>query len=483
MKKLHTGFFSRRQWAAEFRAHSRECLFAAAILLVLSGVFLVRSPGQTEEQSLPDAEQAALEATLPAEQLATQEPDPTEKPTQRAANAVPLAAGTMPQGALALNLTIGSGDTLMSMLADTGVPASEAQDVVAALKTVVNPKRLDIGQSIALNLKDQAEGRVVTKLSMPISKLAHVELQRRGDGFEVKKIHAPTEKVLARAYGVISSSLYETGIKAGLSANMLEDIIKAFSHDVDFQRDIHPGYTLEVVYERVQTADGIPAGAGNVVFASLGMAKKRLNIYRYVDGAGHAEYYNEKGESIRKALLKTPINGAKITSGFGMRNHPLLGYTRMHRGVDFGAATGTPIYAAGDGVIEFIGPKSGYGNVVKIKHNEKYASLYAHTSRFAANLRVGSKVKQGQVIAYVGSSGLATGPHLHYEIWVNNQQVNPSGVKFKTGVVLAGKALKSFQSQTKQLGSQLAQLRSKPGSTLQLTAAAAEKSDRKTAKN
>ncbi len=202
---------------------------------------------------------------------------------------------------------------------------------------------------------------------------------------------------------------------------------------------------MDVLFERFETKDGEVAGHGDVIFADLDLGDRDLRIYRYVDKNGNVDYYNEKGESVRKALPKTPINGAQITSGYGMRNHPILGYSKMHRGVDFGAPTGTPIYAAGDGVVEFVGQKGGYGNYLRIKHNNKYASAYAHISRFASGVAPGHRVKQGQIIAYVGSTGMATGPHLHYEILVNNEQVNPSNVKFKTGNVLGGKELVAFR--------------------------------------
>jgi murein DD-endopeptidase MepM/ murein hydrolase activator NlpD len=269
--------------------------------------------------------------------------------------------------------------------------------------------------------------------------------------FEVKKIATPVDRKMARAGGRINSSLYETGISSGIPANLLADVINAYSYDVDFQRDIQPGDAVDVLFERIETKDGTIVGHGNILFAELALSGKTMKVYRYVDKSGNAGYYNEKGESVRKALLRTPINGAKITSGFGMRNHPLLGYSRMHRGVDFGAPTGTPIYAAGDGVVDFLGHKGGYGNYLRIKHNGKYASAYAHISRYAKGIANGRHVKQGQVIAYVGATGMATGPHLHYEILVNNAQVNPSKVKFKTGNVLQGKELASFHKNMEQI--------------------------------
>jgi murein DD-endopeptidase MepM/ murein hydrolase activator NlpD len=363
---------------------------------------------------------------------------------------------------VALNLKVENGDTLLNILTDTGVSYEEAHNAVESVKKIYNPKKLDIGQNVSVILnkgKDTADMPVIASLKLPISPTASVEVKRSqgtaDNGFAAKKVNAPTERRLARAGGRIDSSLYETGVSSGLPPALLSEMINAYSYDVDFQREIQPGDTMDALFERIQTKEGAVAGHGNLIYAELDLGDRTLKIFRYVDKGGNADYYNEKGESIRKALLRTPINGAKITSGFGMRNHPILGYSKMHRGVDFGAATGTPIYAAGDGVVEFVGVKGGYGNYIRVKHTDKYASAYGHISRFATGVAPGRKVKQGQIIAYVGATGMATGPHLHYEILVNNEQVNPAGVKFKTGNVLQGKELLAFRKNMEQIHAQV----------------------------
>lgn len=376
----------------------------------------------------------------------------------------PVLVDPKPVPQTAYTLTVENGDTLIAMLTDTGISMDEAQLAVDALRKVVNPRAINAGQNIAVDMDphsvQKGEPRL-SKLSMPISKTSHVELERKSSGgFSVKKIDAPTEKALIRGFGVITSSFYETGIKAGMPANMLEEVIKAYSYDIDFQRDIHDGDTLEAMYEKIRTDKGDTVGFGSLVYASLKTKKGTLTIYRYADGSGSAEFYNEKGETIRKALLKTPVNGARISSGFGMRNHPILGYSKMHKGIDFAAPTGTPIYAAGDGVVDFAGTKGGYGNYLMIKHNKTHATAYAHLSRFGSGVRPGTKVKQGQVVAYVGSTGASTGPHLHYEILVNGSHVNPSGVKFKTGGTLSGKQLAAFKQHIGKTRGQLAALSS-----------------------
>ncbi len=263
-------------------------------------------------------------------------------------------------------------------------------------------------------------------------------------------------KGLTHAGRIIPSSLYQTAIDSGIPVKMVSEIIQAFSYDIDFQRDIHRGDKLDVVFERMHTDKNITTGIGQMQYASLILDGESFTIYRHTSADGFTGYYNAKGESVRKALLKTPINGAHVTSGFGMRMHPLLGYSKMHKGIDFGAPTGTPIYAAGDGVIEEAGHKGGYGNYVRLRHNNTYATAYGHASRIAKGIHPGAHVRQGQVIAYVGSTGASTGPHLHYEILSAGSQINPSGVKFRTGQTLSGKEYIAFRKQVKQVESTLA---------------------------
>ena len=224
----------------------------------------------------------------------------------------------------------------------------------------------------------------------------------------------------------------------------LQDMIRAYSFDVDFQREIRVGDSFAMLYEEFADEDGNVVRYGSPTLAVLRVSGATLPIYQYTPASGFADYFNDKGESVRKALLRTPIDGARITSGFGMRDHPLLGYSRMHKGVDFGAAAGTPILAAGDGTIDFIGRNSGYGNYVRIRHNDTYKTAYAHMQGFANGLGQGSRVRQGQVIGYVGSTGMSTGPHLHYEVMVQDEQINPLDVKLPSGEKLAGTELASF---------------------------------------
>ena len=363
---------------------------------------------------------------------------------------------------LSLALKAEDGDTLMSLLTDAGTSYEEARNVVDSMRAIYNPKRLDVGQKVSVVLDKPADNSttpVIASVVIPASATSTIEITRKAGqahSFEAKKIIEPVERRLAHAGGRIDSSLYETAVSTGIPTGLLSDVITAYSYDVDFQRDIQPGDSVDILYERPETKQGMAAGRGDILYAELTLSGYAIRIYRYVDKSGTVDYYNQYGESLRKAMLRTPINGATITSGYGMRNHPILGYSKMHRGVDFGAPTGTPIYAAGDGTVEFAGRKGGYGNYLKIKHGDKYASAYGHISRFASNVSPGRKVKQGQIVAYVGATGMATGPHLHYEILVNNEQINPANIKFKAGNSLAGKELAAFHKNMNQIEAQRA---------------------------
>ncbi len=368
----------------------------------------------------------------------------------------PTPDETAPDSPIQQIIQVQKGDTLMSVLADAGIKLDEAHAAIVALSDVFSPRQLKPGQPIKLTLAPSGDaqtdglgqlGLQLVALSLQPSVARNVELVRGLDGaFTAQSTDVPLHREMARAAGSIQSSLFEAGQADGVPIDVMSEIIHAFSYDVDFQRDIQPGDSYEILYERYADGDGKLAKIGNILFASLTLSGRKLALYRYTMADGRSDWFNPKGDSVRKALLRTPVDGAKITSGFGMRVHPILGYSLMHKGVDFGAPVGTPIYAAGDGVIQQIGPFSGYGNYIRIKHTSQYATAYGHISRFAGGLHVGSRVHQGQVIAYVGMTGRATGPHLHYEVLVNGNQINPQSIKLPTGEKLQGKELKAYLS-------------------------------------
>jgi murein DD-endopeptidase MepM/ murein hydrolase activator NlpD len=222
-------------------------------------------------------------------------------------------------------------------------------------------------------------------------------------------------------------------------------MIRIFSFDVDFQRELQPGDSFEVLYEALFEDDGSLAKTDGVLYASLTLSGERLDMYNFTPQSGHDDFFDRKGQSVRKTLMRTPIDGARLSSRFGMRKHPVLGYTRQHKGVDFAAPRGTPIYAAGDGVIESAGRNGGYGKYLRIRHNSTYKTAYGHMTRIAKGMRRGKRVRQGQIIGYVGSTGRSTGPHLHYEVLRGGRQVNPLKIKLPSGEKLKAADLASFQ--------------------------------------
>nr|WP_211113673.1 peptidoglycan DD-metalloendopeptidase family protein [Azospirillum endophyticum] len=344
-------------------------------------------------------------------------------------------------------LSIGRGDTLMDLLATAKVPTNDAHDAVAALRELYNPRRLQVGQHVTVLFEPRRGGaRKFVGFEFAPDPLRSVSIARKGDaGFTSSQTEKPVTRKPVAAQGVIRSSLFEAGAQAGVPISVMMAFIQNFSYDVDFQRDLQPGDRFEILYEKLVTAEGIQAGEGELLYASLTLSGDDMPIYRFKTRDGRIDYYNGDGESIRRALLRTPVDGARITSGFGMRHHPILGFSKMHKGVDFGAPTGTPIYAAGRGTIEIAERSSSYGNYVRIRHNTEISTAYAHMSRFAKSIRRGGKVDQGDVIGYVGTTGRSTGPHLHYEVLKAGHQVNPRSIDLPTGEKLEGRELQAFQ--------------------------------------
>lgn len=349
-------------------------------------------------------------------------------------------------------VNLGRGETLSQLLLEAEVPQEHVHGAISALKGVYDPRRLKSGQEVEV-LFDHSGGdeRFVGFAFQPAVERS-VSVSFDGVRFQAAEVAKPLQRRWVAGQGRIESSLYQAGYAAGVPTPVLNALInKLFNYDVDWQRDIQPGDSFEVLYEQYLTESGEVAKVGTVGYAALTLSGKRRELFLYEDSDGSADYYTRKGESVRKALLRTPVDGARLTSGFGMRMHPLLGYSKMHKGADFGAPTGTPVFAAGDGVVEEVGPKGAYGNYIRIRHNREIATAYAHLSRFGSGLRRGGRVSQGDVIGYVGSTGRSTGPHLHYEVHRGGKQVNPMSVDLPTGRNLDGKELRRFQAVVAQI--------------------------------
>jgi murein DD-endopeptidase MepM/ murein hydrolase activator NlpD len=360
---------------------------------------------------------------------------------------VPATDGVLPgrgDEPLIYSVALARGDTLMKVLTDAGSTRTEAQNAIDALVKVYDPRRLRSGQEITLTLQPSLASGETKLLGVDITAdVGHAVAARRdGAGFRGTEVKVPLQRNAMRGQGVINDSLYLSAVRAGVPVGVVVEMIRMFSWDVDFERDIQPGDKFEVMFERYSAPNGSKDGV--VSYASLTLGQKQFKLYRFEFDDGVVDYFNERGFSVRKALLKTPIDGAKLTSKFGMRRHPILGFSMMHRGIDFGAPSGTPIYAAGDGTIELAGWQGAYGNYVRLKHSAGYSTAYGHMSSVAKGMRAGTRVRQGQVIGYVGTTGRSTGPHLHYEVLKGGTQVNPLGIKIPEGRKLEGEDSRRF---------------------------------------
>ena len=348
------------------------------------------------------------------------------------------------------------GDTLTDLLERAGVAADKAHAAVTSLRPLWDPRALQVGQDIALGFDRSG----LRELRLSSSLAEDVVVRRSPNGHFSSHAEArPLQHVPVLARGTIRTSLFEAASEAGVPPATLAELIHAFSYDVDFQREIQPGDSFEVLFEHLYDENGKPVGTGEILYADMTLNGTTLRLYRYAPPGEAPAFYNAKGQSVRKALLRTPVDGARISSGFGMRYHPILGYTAMHRGVDFAVPKGTPIMAAGDGIVEIEARGGSYGNLVVLRHRNGYETAYAHMSRFARGIKRGTHVHQGEVIGYVGATGRATGPHLHYEVRVHGTAVNPLNVKMPSHERLAGRALTVFLAATRSIDHEFLALR------------------------
>ncbi|MEM6781389.1 MAG: peptidoglycan DD-metalloendopeptidase family protein [Pseudomonadota bacterium] len=352
------------------------------------------------------------------------------------------------------------GDALGVVLQNKGVGKDDVNKTIDALSKHYNPRNLKAGQEIAMHFKptDQGDYRFM-KMKIEVDPIKAVVVERHGDNFKSELFEKPVERIANAKSAKVELSLFGSAGKAGIPKGVVADVIRIYSWDVDFQRDIRQGDGIEVLYDTYETPDGHIAKKGDLRYAKLTVDGDEKPIYRFKMSDGRIDYFTPDGVSIKKTLMKTPVDGARISSGFGMRKHPILGYNKMHKGVDFAAPRGTPIYAAGDGVVERASRNGAYGHYVRIRHNSKLKTAYAHLHRYKSGIKPGKRVKQGQVIGYVGSTGRSTGPHLHYEVIMNGKQVNPRSVNVPTGEELTGKDLAKFKDLVRDIDREYANVR------------------------
>ncbi|MPZ08774.1 MAG: peptidoglycan DD-metalloendopeptidase family protein [Kiloniellaceae bacterium] len=387
-------------------------------------------------------------------------PDPLEtsaasRPRGPQEAALPPAEETpldMPEeaetGILVREITVAPGDTLMQLLIGAGAEPTQAHQAITAMEPVYSPRRLMPGQELTVAFAatgSDAPGPLLSINFRP-NRERDIEISRsnEADDFFAESIDRPVARQLAYAEGSIESNLSVAATDRKVPNVVLAEAIRAFSYDVDFQREIQKGDAFEFLYEIYVDEEGALVRTGELLFAAMTLSGSRTELYYYERADGSADFYTPQGASVRRSLMRTPIDGARLSSGFGMRKHPILGYSKMHQGTDFAAPSGTPIYAAGNGVIDFAGRNGGYGKYVRLRHGSSYQTAYAHMKSFAKGIAKGARVKQGQVIGYVGTTGRSTGPHLHYEVLVSGKQVNPLKVTLPRGEKLKEAELADF---------------------------------------
>jgi murein DD-endopeptidase MepM/ murein hydrolase activator NlpD len=401
------------------------------------------------------ATMASQEAPSPGDSAAAALPEPAPAAAMPEPEQPPAATPASP--VVETSARLKKGGTVAGALHELDIAAEDVANAIAALKARVRLNRLPVGQEITVKLgpADDDSKAVLVALSIRPEPRREVTLERDESGdFSVEEEIFETVARLQRASGMVDGSVINSAEAAGVPRPALVEMLRAFSWDVNFQHDIKVGDRFDVLIEQAWTSDGWPVDAGRVLWAELttGGGEQSFSIYRFKPHGGEEFFYNSAGESVVKALLRTPLNMSRISSRFGMRHHPVLRFTRLHAGIDFAAPPGTPILAAGAGRVVEAGPNGGYGRWVKISHANGLATGYAHLSRIAPGVRRSARVRQGQVIGYVGSSGLSTGPHLHFELHRNGRPVDPlSMARTAMRTRLGGTELARFKARVAEI--------------------------------
>ena len=340
---------------------------------------------------------------------------------------------------------VSSGETFDKILESYSIEKSEIIKIKNSLKKKINLNKMNTKQAIHFSL-DKTNNKI-KEFTYQISNTQKIYLKRNieNDTFNREIVLIKLNKKIIYKENLIYQSLYKAATDQKIPANTIIDFASIYGFQVDFQRDIRKNDKFQIMYEIFLNEKNEISETGEILFANLNLSGQDNNLY-YFDNKGSEGHYDKNGKSVKKALMKTPINGARLSSPFGMRKHPIDGFNKMHRGTDFAAPMGTPIMASGDGVVKKAGWCGGGGNCVKIRHNSTYQTVYAHMSKFARGIKTGVRVKQGQTIGYVGSTGKSTGPHLHYEVIVNGKKVNSQKLKLPSGKILKGNERKIFET-------------------------------------
>ena len=393
----------------------------------------------TQDQDAPELVQATNAATpSPFAQIEQQDSTPAATAKIEEPKAAPSHR----------EVVVAKGDTLSTLFEKVGLPTTSVREILASDKQAKQFSQLKNGQKLEFEMDSEGQ---LKNLHSKISDLETITLSKSAKGYTFRRVTTLPTMRSAYVHGVISSSLSASGQRAGLPHSLTMDMAKVFGYDIDFAQDIRPGDQFEVIYEQKVT-NGKTVGTGNILSARFTNRGKTYTAVRYTNKQGISNYYTADGSSMRKAFIRTPVDFARISSRFSSgRKHPILNKIRAHKGVDYAAPRGTPIKATGDGKVLLAGRRGGYGNTVTIQHGNTYRTLYGHMQGFAKGVKTGGSVKQGQVIGYIGTTGLSTGPHLHYEFQVNGVHVDPLGRKLPMADPIAKSERTRFQQQSQPL--------------------------------
>ena len=357
------------------------------------------------------------------------------------------------------NYIVENNDTIEKILKKYDVAI---EDINSIASSIVKKKLSNIfaKTEVKIIIKEDNVSNKIVSLTYPINEIVTVEIKRNKDDFIVTENILKLEKKEIVLSNTIKKNLYSSAVEAGIEPNIIVEFANMYGFEVDFQRDIRSGDKFEVFYERFVDENNVVKNTGKIIYASMFVNNKELSLYNF-NFNNKEGYYDVDGKSVIKTLMKTPINGARLSSSFGLRKHPILGYNKLHQGTDFAAPRGTPIMASGSGVILRAQKYKGYGNFVSIKHNSTYITAYGHMSKYGRGIKKGVRVNQGRIIGYVGSTGLSTGPHLHYEVIKNGKRINSQRLKLPTGKVLSNAARNKFEIDRIKIDVKVSELRKK----------------------
>jgi murein DD-endopeptidase MepM/ murein hydrolase activator NlpD len=355
-------------------------------------------------------------------------------------------------GATKVELKVRNGDSIQRILYDQKISPPEVNNVLNALRREYNVGTLRNDQKVYLIVKREKNGNFVSRLTVNIDNITSVHVFLNKDNvYETKRVTKILTKKNHLVETTIDRGIYRTAKQSGIENSIVAQFARLYGFEIDFQRDLKKNDRIKIFYERYLDDDGVSQRTGNIIYSEINNVERNIVLYRYEYPNGSIAYFTPEGKSIEKSLMRTPINGAKLSSRYGFRIHPILGYNQMHQGTDFAAPIGTPVMASGAGTVEYSGWKGGYGKFISIRHSPVYQTNYAHLQDYAKGIRRGTKVQQGQVIGYLGSTGSSTGPHLHYEVVVNGRKENSQTLKLPSAAPLEGNNKNFFEIQKRNI--------------------------------